>query len=43
MINKERLIQLFLELVRIDSETKHEREIADFLIHKFTELGLEVV
>ncbi|AZS14760.1 M20/M25/M40 family metallo-hydrolase [Paenibacillus lutimineralis] len=43
MINKERLIQLFLELVRIDSETKHEREIADFLIRKFTELGLEVV
>ncbi|NWL87377.1 MULTISPECIES: M20/M25/M40 family metallo-hydrolase [unclassified Paenibacillus] len=43
MINKERLIQLFLELVRIDSETKHEREIADVLIHKFTELGLEVV
>ncbi|HEY4390520.1 MAG TPA: M20/M25/M40 family metallo-hydrolase [Paenibacillus sp.] len=43
MINKERLIQSFLELVRIDSETKHERQIADFLINKFTELGLEVV
>lgn len=43
MINKERLIHSFLELVQIDSETKHERQIADYLIDKFTELGLEVI
>ncbi|WP_334077075.1 M20/M25/M40 family metallo-hydrolase [Paenibacillus sanfengchensis] len=42
MINRERLIRQFLELVQIDSETKHEREIADFLTTKFTELGLTV-
>lgn len=43
MINPNRVIQQFLELVQIDSETKHERQIADVLTHKFTELGLEVV
>ncbi|MEF2964430.1 M20/M25/M40 family metallo-hydrolase [Paenibacillus sp. M1] len=43
MINKERVIEQFLELVQIDSETKHERKIADVLKSKFTELGLEVV
>lgn len=43
MINPNRVIQHFLELVQIDSETKHERQIADVLTQKFTELGLEVV
>lgn len=42
MINQERLIQEFLELVQIDSETKYEREIADVLKKKFEQLGLEV-
>lgn len=42
MINKERLIGLFLELVQIDSETGDERYIADVLKQKFTELGLQV-
>ncbi|RCX23174.1 tripeptide aminopeptidase [Fontibacillus phaseoli] len=43
MINKDRVIDQFLELVQIDSETKHERRIADTLIAKFSELGLDVV
>lgn len=42
MINQERLIQEFIELVKIDSETKNEREIADILHKKFLELGLDV-
>lgn len=41
-INKERLIDEFLELIQIDSETKHEAKIAEVLTEKFTELGLEV-
>ncbi|BCG60037.1 hypothetical protein PUR_34620 [Paenibacillus sp. URB8-2] len=32
-----------MELVQIDSETKNERNIADHLIAKFKELGLEAV
>lgn len=43
MINEERVIGQFLELVQIDSETKQERRIADFLKSKFAGLGLEVV
>ncbi|MEC2075452.1 tripeptidase T [Metabacillus fastidiosus] len=42
MINKERLLEEFLQLVQIDSETKHEAEIAQVLKKKFTELGLHV-
>ena len=42
MINKERLLNEFLELVQIDSETKHEGEIAKVLKQKFSELGLDV-
>lgn len=42
MINKERLLEEFLQLVQIDSETKHEAEIAQVLKTKFTELGLHV-
>ncbi|MBU9724080.1 MULTISPECIES: M20/M25/M40 family metallo-hydrolase [Bacillaceae] len=42
MVNKERLVNEFIELVQIDSETKYEREIADVLIQKFTDLGLDV-
>ncbi|GAB4073516.1 tripeptidase T [Barrientosiimonas marina] len=41
-INQERLISTFFELVQIDSETKQEREIADKLIQKFSDLGLDV-
>ncbi|MUK87196.1 M20/M25/M40 family metallo-hydrolase [Ornithinibacillus sp. L9] len=42
-INKERLINEFMELVQIDSETKFETEIAAVLKDKFSSLGLEVV
>lgn len=42
MINKNRVVQLFLELVQVDSETRHERAIADVLRKKFEDLGLEV-
>jgi tripeptide aminopeptidase len=42
MVNQERLLNEFLELVQIDSETKFEAEIAKVLKQKFTDLGLEV-
>jgi tripeptide aminopeptidase len=43
MINEQRLLDEFLELVQIDSETKYETEIAKVLKQKFTDLGLEVI
>lgn len=43
MIHKERIVTEFMELVQVDSETKHERAICDVLKAKFTELGLTVV
>ncbi|TGB04377.1 M20/M25/M40 family metallo-hydrolase [Halobacillus salinus] len=42
-INKERLLEEFLELVQIDSETKNEANIAKILKDKFESLGLEVL
>ena len=42
MVNQERLLNEFLELVQIDSETKFETEIAKVLKQKFTDLGVEV-
>ncbi|WP_282032876.1 M20/M25/M40 family metallo-hydrolase [Metabacillus indicus] len=42
MINQERLVNEFLELVQIDSETKFETEIAKVLTEKFEALGLRV-
>ncbi|KPL59676.1 tripeptidase T [Rossellomorea vietnamensis] len=42
MINEERLLNEFLELVQIDSETKEEAEIAKVLTKKFSDLGVEV-
>jgi tripeptide aminopeptidase len=41
MIQQNRLVDQFLQLVRIDSETKREREIADALKALFAGLGLE--
>src|SRR5690625_1401246 len=41
-INKDRLLNEFIELVQIDSETKNEAEIAKVLKNKFNGLGLEV-
>ncbi|WP_270179198.1 M20/M25/M40 family metallo-hydrolase [Alkalihalobacillus sp. CinArs1] len=42
MINEQRLLDEFLELVQIDSETKKEKRIAAILKEKFTSLGVEV-
>ncbi len=42
MINKERLLNEFLELVQIDSESKSETAIAKVLTEKFTALGVDV-
>ncbi|MEK5441932.1 MULTISPECIES: tripeptidase T [unclassified Fredinandcohnia] len=43
MINQDRLVNEFLELVQVDSETKFETEIAKVLKDKFTALGVHVV
>lgn len=43
MINEQRLIDEFMELVKTDSETGDEREICDLLKDKLTSLGLKVV
>jgi tripeptide aminopeptidase len=43
MINEERIVQEFMELVQVDSETKYEGEIAKVLKKKFEQLGLNVV
>ncbi|WAA10481.1 M20/M25/M40 family metallo-hydrolase [Fervidibacillus albus] len=43
MINQQRLLREFLELVQIDSETKEEGKIATVLKEKFSSLGLEVI
>lgn len=41
-VNKKRLINEFMELVKIDSETKNEAAIAQTLKNKFIDLGLSV-
>lgn len=41
-VNEKRLLDEFLELVQIDSETKNESAIAKALIKKFQNLGVEV-
>jgi tripeptide aminopeptidase len=40
MINQERLVREFMELVSVDSETKHEQQISQVLQKKLNELGL---
>ncbi|GIN85554.1 hypothetical protein J6TS2_19400 [Heyndrickxia sporothermodurans] len=42
MANQERLLNEFLELVQIDSETKNEGNISKVLKKKFEDLGVEV-
>ncbi|HSI67207.1 MAG TPA: M20/M25/M40 family metallo-hydrolase [Planococcus sp. (in: firmicutes)] len=42
-MNKERLLNEFLELVKIDSETKEELEISKVLIDKMSAMGFDVV
>ncbi len=43
MVNEKRLVECFMELVRIDSVSREERDLADFLIEKLEDLGLEVI
>ncbi|MDH2330734.1 MULTISPECIES: tripeptidase T [Paenibacillus] len=40
---KDRIVQEFMELVQVDSETKNEQEISRVLKEKFNALGLEVM
>lgn len=42
MINEKRLIDNFLEFVKIDSETTFEKEMCDHLFAKLTDLGFDV-
>ncbi|WP_373230453.1 M20/M25/M40 family metallo-hydrolase [Cohnella sp.] len=42
MVQKERLVAEFMELIQIDSETKFETEISKVLKQKFEAFGLEV-
>ncbi|MHB1654486.1 MAG: hypothetical protein ACYCVD_18740 [Desulfitobacteriaceae bacterium] len=42
MIKRERLLAEFLELTRIDSPTKNERQIADLLKNRLESLSMEV-
>ena len=42
MINRERLLQNFLDYVQIDSETGHEREMSERLAADLTAMGLEI-
>jgi tripeptide aminopeptidase len=42
MIQEKRLVEEFIELVKVDSETRHEQEISKVLKQKFTSLGLKV-
>jgi tripeptide aminopeptidase len=41
-VNEDRLVETFLELVQVDSETGEEQEIAKLLKRKFTDLGVHV-
>jgi len=43
MINKDRAVTKFMELVQIDSVSKQERAMADYLIEHFASRGHEVV
>ncbi len=42
MVQRQRLVDTFMQLVQIDSESKHERCIADDLTQRFGQLGLDV-
>jgi tripeptide aminopeptidase len=43
MINRQRLTDEFIRLVKIDSLSKKEREMADYLLGKLREMGLDPV
>ncbi|MGB4438445.1 MAG: peptidase M20, partial [Sedimentibacter sp.] len=42
MINKERLLNTFMDYVQIDSETKNEKAMGDRVIKDLENLGLKV-
>jgi tripeptide aminopeptidase len=42
LMNKQRLLDTFLELVRIPSESQHEKPVTEYLVPKLKALGLEV-
>lgn len=42
LVDKERLVNGFLELVKVDSETGEEKQISELLKRKFTQLDLKV-
>jgi tripeptide aminopeptidase len=42
MIEEKRLVNEFIELVQVDSETRNEQQISQLLKQKFTSLGLTV-
>lgn len=42
MIDEQRLINTFIEIIKIDSPSKKERSLGDYLKGKLCELGLEV-
>ncbi|WP_047151949.1 M20/M25/M40 family metallo-hydrolase [Aneurinibacillus tyrosinisolvens] len=43
MVQQERIVNEFMELVQVDSETRNEREICNVLKERFSSLGLEVM
>jgi len=42
MINEKRLLEIFMEYVKIDSETKNEKAISEKIVKDLTDLGFEV-
>ncbi len=42
MINQERIVERFLRYIQIDSETRHEKEIADMLVDELMAIGMDV-
>ncbi|MEA2088037.1 MAG: M20/M25/M40 family metallo-hydrolase [Candidatus Caldatribacteriota bacterium] len=42
MVNGKRLVESFMELVKIDSVSREEKAVANFLVKKLKDLGLEV-
>ena len=42
MVNEKRLVESFMELVKIDSVSRKEKKVADFLEKKLKGLGIEI-
>lgn len=42
IINRDRLVEHFIELIKIDSESRNEKQIAETLATQLSELGFEV-